>query len=72
MEKPKWGKILIVVLIGLLTLVIVLCIWYYFAIYVPVVRHLSANQAYFDSVYSLYQEHALRESTTIPAILNHF
>lgn len=67
-----WKQIIVIVFIGLLVLVIALCIWYYFAAYLPVVQHLTKNQAYFDTVYSLYSEHELRASTTIPQILNNF
>lgn len=70
--KIHWGQIVIIVLIIVFAGTIAVCVWYYFAIYVPVVAHLEKNQAYFDSVYSLYLQHDLRQSTTVQGILNNF
>ena len=42
-----WKQIIIIVLIGMSAFVVALCVWYYFAAYLPVVQHLSKNQGIF-------------------------
>ncbi len=72
MKAIPWGQIFLYAMLAVFSITIIVCVWYYFVIYVPVVKHLEKNQVYFDSIYAEYQKHDLRQSTTVQQILNNF